>query len=290
MAAVDDTIKVTRPDQRFSYIVLCASLVLVTVVGGVRATYIPGVYYAIALVQFTVICLAAWRVGVSAVRAKSEERRELAMAGGLLITPWALFSLLPGIGAPPQATAAENQVRYLILVIDAIAIAGGLVVLRHGLSKTGERFYSMLGFVAIMLASPLFVIFATERVGAYRSMESAGSMHEVPGLALLDDLAHVLLIISVALTYLATAWFAASLRRTQWFGRKAIRAFQGVSLFAAFCVGIGLAETLGSREPAISGFREWVAIPGSTVFLIPAVAWIMPLLIGLLLIRRAGKA
>jgi hypothetical protein len=40
-----------RFDRRLSYIVLCVSLVLVTVVFGARATYIPKVYYALAVVQ-----------------------------------------------------------------------------------------------------------------------------------------------------------------------------------------------------------------------------------------------
>ena len=185
--------------RRLSYIVLCASLALVTLLAGARATYVPGVYYTLGLVQFAVICLAAWKVGLSAVRDEPEERRNLAVAGGLLITPWALFSLVPGLGAPWLATAAENQVRYLILVINAIAIAGGFVVLRYALSQAGERFYSTLGFAAIMLAGPLFVIFSTEKVVAYRAIEHATSGQLPPEFTLLADLSRVLLTFSAAL-------------------------------------------------------------------------------------------
>ena len=279
--------------RRLSYIVLCASLVLATVLTGVRATYSHGVYYALALVQFTVICLAAWKVGVSAVRAESEERRKLAVAGGLLVTPWALFSLLPGMGAPLQATASENQVRYLIVAINSIAIAGGLVVLRQALSDAGERFYSTLGFAATMLAGPLFVIFATERVGAYGAMVRAGSLEEAPGLASLHLLSHVLLIFGAALTYLAVAAFAASLGRTQWLGRTASRVCVGISFFAVLCLGVAMAAALESPQAPLSGIKLWLATLGPTVFMIPAVpavSWIMPLLFRVLLLRRAGKA
>ncbi len=275
--------------KRLSYVVLCASLVFVTVVGGVRATYVPRMYYALALVQFTTICLSAWNVGVSAIRSEPDERRELAIAGGLLVSPWALFSLLPGMGGPWQASAAENQVRYLVLFINAIAIAGGLVVLREALSEAGERFYSTLGFAATMLAGPLYVIFSAEKVGAYRAMERATSGELPPEFTSLADLSHVLLIVGAALTYLAVAAFAAALGRTRWFGRTAIRAFVGISLLAVLCVRIGLAETLGSAEVPPSGFKHWYSIPGSTVLLVPAVAWIMPCLLGIVLLRRAGN-
>ena len=293
MESVEVKIKKTRVSRRLSYIVLCAGLVLVTVVIGVRATYSPGVYYTLALVQFSVICIAAWKVGVSAVRAEPEERRKLAVAGGLLVIPWALFSLFPGIGAPPQATATENQVRYLIVAINAIAIAGGLVVLRQVLSEAGERFWSTLGFAATMLAGPLFVVIATERIGAYGAMVRAGSLEESPEFAPLHLLSHVLLILGAALTYLAVAAFAASLRRTQWLGRTASRVCVGISFFAVSCLAVAMAATLESPEAPMSGIKNWLATLGPTVFMIPAVpavSWIMPLLFGVLLLRRAGKA
>lgn len=175
--------------RRLSYIVLCVSLVLVTVVFGVRATYIPGVYYTLAVVQFTVIGLAAWNLGAWAIRAQAEERRKLAVAGGLLILPFALFSLLAGIGPPGLGqTHAENQMRYLILLIHEIAIAGGLVVLREALSEAGERFYSTLGFAAIMLATPLYLIWATILLGAHSSKELVSSGQVPPWANFLSEM------------------------------------------------------------------------------------------------------
>src|SRR5437870_1803123 len=86
--SVDDKIKKTRLSRRMSYIVLCSTLVLVTVVSAVRALRIPGVYHALAVVDFTVICIAGWNLGARAIRARAEEARRLAVAGGLLIMPW----------------------------------------------------------------------------------------------------------------------------------------------------------------------------------------------------------
>lgn len=55
---------------------------------------------------------------------------------------------------PWVATPAENQMRYLVLIVMAIAVAGGVVVLTEALAEAGERFYSTLGFAAILLPVP----------------------------------------------------------------------------------------------------------------------------------------
>jgi hypothetical protein len=278
-----------RLDRRLSYIVLFVGLVVVTVVFGVRAQYAPGVYYSLAVVQLTVISIAAWKLGASAVRAEAQDHRTLAVAGILLIAPFASFSFLAGFGPPWLATAPENQLRFTILLIDAIAIAGGLVLLREALSKAGERFYSALGFAAIMLAGPLYAIFAAIQLGFFRAIERAGPGQESPGISSLDELSLILIYVGAVLTYLATAAFAAALGRTQWLGRTASRAFVGASLLAVLCAGIKVAEALASPENSMWGFERWYTAPGFAL-MIPAVPWIMPYLFGVGLLRRAGDA
>src|SRR5207244_7078741 len=114
-------------------------------------------------------------------------------------------------GGPWQATAAENQMRYLVLIVMATAIAGGFVVLREALSQAGERFYATLGFAAIMLSGPLYLIWNTFAFGVFFAKEHAG---EVPqALHSLGDIFDLLLFVAGFLTYLATAAFAASLGR-----------------------------------------------------------------------------
>jgi hypothetical protein len=44
--------------------------------------------------------------------------------------------------------------RYLVLIVMAMAVAGGFVVLKEALGEVGERFYSTLGFAAVILAGP----------------------------------------------------------------------------------------------------------------------------------------
>src|SRR5437667_7391439 len=269
--------------RRVSYVFLCIFPFLSFVVFGVRAFRIPGVYQAVGVAYFAAIAIAAWTLGARAIRADAQDRRLLGLAGTLLITPFALVALLwVGLGGPWQATPAENQMRYLVLIVMATAIAGGFVVLREALSEAGERFYATLGFAAIMLSGPLYLIWNTFAFGVFFAKEHAG---EVPqALHSLGDTFDVLLDLGAVLTYLATAAFAASLGRVQWLGRRATRAFIIVSFVALLFLMI---RGLKYPDPrALS--TPWYTNPGFVVG-IPAVPFIMPFLFGVVLLRRAGE-
>lgn len=276
-----------RSDRRVGYVFLCISpfLLMGTMV---RTLRIPGVYQAIAGTLVTAIAIAAWKVGARAIRADAEERRRLALAGALLVAAWAVLSLFfPGLGPPQQATAAENQLRYLALLIAGALIVGGFVALKEALTEAGERFYSTLGFAATMLAAPLVLIFTVIQLGAYRAMERPSAGQETSGMTSLDELSILLLFFGCMLSYVATAAFAAALGRTLWLGRTASRAFVGTSLFALLCVGIKVAVVLGSPQDPMWAFKTWYTIPG-LVFSIPAMPLIIPYLMGVKLLHRAG--
>jgi hypothetical protein len=268
--------------RRVSYVFLCIVPFLNFVVVGVRFFRVPGVYQAVGVTYFAAIAIAAWTLGARAIRADAQDRRLLGLAGTLLVTSFALVALLwVGLGAPWQATAAENQMRYLVLIVMATAIAGGFVVLREALSEAGERFYATLGFAAIMFSGPLYLIWNTFAFGAFFGKEHAG---EVPAaIVSLRDTLDVLLDLGAVLTYLATAGFAASLGRVQLLGRKATRAFIIVSFVALLFLMI---RGLQYPDPrALS--TPWYTNPGFVVG-IPAVPFIMPFLLGVVLLRRAG--
>lgn len=269
--------------RRVSYVFLCIVPFLNFVVVGVRAFRVPGVYQAAGVAYFAAIAIAAWTLGARSIRADAEDRRLLGLAGTLLVTSFALVALLwVGLGAPWQATVAENQMRYLVLIVMTTAIAGGFVVLREALCEAGERFYATLGFAAIMLSGPLYLIWNIFAFGAFFGKEHAG---EVPAaIVSLRDTLDVLLDLGAVLTYLATAGFAASLGRVQWLGRRATRAFIIVSFVALLFLMI---RGLQYPDPrALS--TPWYTNPGFVVG-IPAVPFIMPFLFGVVLLRRAGE-
>ena len=98
----------------------------------------------------------------------------------------------------------------------------------------------------------------------------------------LGDMLDILLFVAAFLTYLATLAFAASLGRVQWLGRGASRAFMivnGVALLFLIIRG------LQYPDPKLA--TPWYTNPGFVVG-IPAVPFIMPFLLGVVLLRRAG--
>ena len=177
-----------------------------------------------------------------------------------------LFSFLPGIGPPGDQTPAESELRYLILLVSAIAI--GFAVLKDALATTGEKFFSTIGGATIFIATPLYLVLGTIAVGYFRA-KSAASAGQVPAAMLtLAELSEILLFVGGALTYVATAAFAVSLGRSGLLGRRASSVFATLSLIALLCLAI---RGLWFPNPKVV-FTHWYAIPGYIVG-IPAVPW-----------------
>jgi hypothetical protein len=153
-------------------------------------------------------------------------------------------------------------------------------LLREALSGAGERFYATLGFAAIILSGPLYLIWNIFAFAAFFGKEHAGEMPAA--IVSLRDMLDLLLFVAGFLTYLATAAFAASLGRVQWLRRGAARAFMIVNAVALlFLVMRGIQYPDGRATP-------WYTSPGFIVG-IPAVPFIMPFLLGVVLLRRAGE-
>ena len=269
--------------RRISYWFLCATPFIAFGAVAVRPLRIPGVYHVIGGVLFAAIFTAAWTLGARAVRADVQGRRQLALAGMLLLTPFAMVALFwVGLGGPWAATAAENQMRYLVLIAMALAATGGFVVLKEALNQAGERLYSTFGFAAVMLACSLYLIWDAFVFGRHFAQEHGG---EIPqAIVSLGPFLNLLLCLAGALTYVATAAFAASLARTGWLGRKASRAYIIVSFIALFFIVILVMELPDTK--AVS--QPWYVIPGGFMVGIPALPWIMPAWLGVVLLRRAG--
>ena len=270
-----------RTARRISYIFLCALPFLDLVVVGVRAFRIAGVYQAIGGVLFAAILSAAWILGARVIGSGAAGARRLGLAGALLIVPWAIISLLwVGLGAPFQATAPENYMRFLVLLANATVVASAFVALKEELYDAGERFYSTVGFAVSIPAGAAYLVCISMSVA-----------HSVPGLAgkeasseaLLGQIYSVLEFVACALTYIATAAFAASLGQSRWLGRSAARAYMMVSM-----VLVLLLVARGLSYPEVSGdTAPWYTRPG-LIAGIPAIPWIMPGLLGVVSLRRAG--
>lgn len=271
-----------RTARRISYIFLCTLPFIDLAVAGVRALRIPGVHQAVGAFLFAAIVIAAWVLGARVIGSTATERRLLALAGALLIAPWAMISLLwVGVGAPFQATAAENHMRFLVLLASVVVVASAFVALKEELHEAGERFYSTIGFASSILAGTAYLVCISMSVAnsiavlTDKASSSAG---------FLIGLYSVMEFVACVLTYISTAAFAASLRRAGWLGRNAAFAFvasSGVLVLLLVMRGLSFPELSGNTAP-------WYTRPG-LIAGIPAIPWIMPCLLGVILLRRAGE-
>lgn len=143
--------------RRVSCIFLWSAPLLVAGVVGVRALRIPGLYQALGITWFAAIVGAAWGVSARAIRSGVEAKQRVGLVAGLFLLPFALVSLLwVGLGTPGEASPAENKMRFLILLLGAIAVTGGFAVLEQALHEAGERLYLRLGLSRVSLpAAPI---------------------------------------------------------------------------------------------------------------------------------------
>jgi hypothetical protein len=133
-----------------------------------------------------------------------------------------------------------------------------------------------------MLAGPLYLVWDTFMFAVFTAKAQSG---EVPAaLVALDGAMDVLLDLAEILTYAATIALAVALGRVRWLARGAALAFVALNVVALLLlVNRGLAY-LAPSELA----TRWYTTPGFIVG-IPAVPYVMPFLLGVVLLRRAGE-
>jgi hypothetical protein len=266
--------------RRFCYWLLIVIFIVAIVLAAIRPLRVSPFYQLVGVLQFAAMALAAWILGARAITTNAREAGFAALAGIFLITPFALLALLwVGLGPPWEATPPENQMRYLVLAAMTIAVVLGFVVLREAL---GEPDKNSVGFAAILLAGPLYLIFNAFGFGVATARLHGQGIP--PAFRELNSVIDFILFLAGALTYVAAASFAVSLGQAKWIGRGAARAFTIISLIALLLLVI---RGLHFPDPkALSA--PWYTNPGFIVG-IPALPFIIPFLFGVVLLRRAGE-
>ena len=269
--------------RRISYFFLCVFPFLSGAVTGARPLRIAGVYQVIGGLLFAAVAIAAWTVGARVIGVKEAGPRKLALAGVLFILPWAIISLLwVGIGPPFQATLPENYMRYLVLVSNSILVTSAFVVLKDALYEVGERFYSTIGFAASLAAGGAYLVCLNITL-AQVAVALGGD--KTPPPAILGLLFDGLEFFACLMTYVTTGLFAVALGEARLLGRGATRAYLiacGILVLLLVMRGLQYPEVSATTAP-------WYTRPG-LIAGIPAVPWIMPCLLGAVLLRRAGYA
>jgi len=268
--------------------ILALCLIAILVLFAAPADYPPTVHALIVSVALLASLAALWFAGASSViSSRADDTLRLRAAGAaLLVAPFILFGLAPGVGPPREQPVQDNELRFLLLAIDPMCVCAGLLLLKEASAGAGDRLHGSIGMAAIGLATPLYVAFAlVQRVdyvaadlGYTWAPSVTGHLRE---LTALDAFSMAALFLGSALTYIATAAFARSLARVGWLSRGAALGVQGVC-------GLGLAFLLarGFAYPnPHAAFSNWYTVPGFIAG-IPAVPWIPLCVIGVLTLRR----
>ncbi|HKQ47688.1 MAG TPA: hypothetical protein VJZ71_06445 [Phycisphaerae bacterium] len=269
--------------RRIAYIFLCVLPFLAVAAVSARPLRSVGVYQGIGGLLFTAVVIAAWSVGARVIGLKEAGARKLALAGVLFILPWAIISLLwVGIGPPFQATVRENYMRYLVLVSNSILVTSAFVVLKEALYEGGERFYATIGFAANVTAGGAYLVCLNMSL-AHVAVAMGGD--KTPPPAILGTLYSALEFFACLMTYVTTGIFAVALGQARLLGRGATRAY-----VIACGIFVLLLVLRGLQFPEISANTAPLYTRPGVIAGIPAIPWIMPCLLGAVLLRRAGDA
>jgi cytochrome bd-type quinol oxidase subunit 2 len=268
--------------RRIAYVFLCALPFLDLALAGARPLRVSPVYQIVGIALFVFVVLAAWAVGARTIRSGEDSTRKLALSGLLLLMPYVLIALLwIGIGAPFQASASENYMRYLVLITSTVCVTGGFIILHDSLPERGERLYSSAGFAAAIPAGAAYLVCLGMSL-AGTGMRLNGDTTPPP--SIFGHMYDALEFVACTTTYLATALFAVALARANLLGRGGARGYA-----IANVVLIALIVTRGVGFPEISeNSAPWYTRPG-VIAGIPAIPWLMPALLGGVLLKRAGE-
>jgi len=266
--------------RRVAYVFLCALPFVSIVFASARPLRTAGLSQILGVVLFAAIVIAVWIAGPRKVDLREEGRRKQALAGVLLIVPWAIVSLLwVGLGPPFQATLPENYMRYLVLVWSSIIVTIGFVIQKDVLSDSGERICSTVGLATALTAGAAYLICLNLSLA-----ETALALHggETRPSAILGNYYSAIEFVACVTTYVTTAVLAAGMGRVRLLGRGAAAGYVTMASILVLLVilrGLEFPEISANTAP-------WYTRPG-VIAGIPAIPWIMPGLLGAVLLRRA---
>jgi hypothetical protein len=266
--------------RRIGDVFLCALPFVAIAFASARPLRTAGLSQIIGVVLFAAVVGAAWLAAPRKADLKEEGRCKQALAGLLLIVPWSTVSLLwVGLGPPFQATLAENYMRYLVLVWSSIVVTIGFVIFGDVLKDAGERICSTVGLATAVIAGAAYLVCLNLSL-AQVALALRGA--ETPSPAILGDYYSAIEFVACVMTYATTAVLATGMGRVRLLRRGSAAAYVTVS-----SVLVLLIILRGLEFPEISATAApWYTSPG-VIAGVPAIPWIMPCLLGAVVLRRA---
>ena len=236
------------------------------------------------------VCLMIWALSILSVpvlKTQDKEKKHLTASALFLIIPWIFISIIGGLGRPPFGNTAEwiasqteQEIRYIVLIIAGILYAFGFALLREKLRNTSGDFYSMIGFIAMQIAIPLFVMdmtFLNFYVNKLYGIMSESGLNKVPEWAKpTANQFNFFPVIIGSLIFISTAAFATALKKTGQLKPAACNIYIAISLLGF------LLTVLPNAVPEPLATASFIAT-------IPAVPLFMPYLMGINLLKTTNR-
>lgn len=243
-------------------------------------------YLPIWFVNACFMVAAAWTLGLHVFRGSDPEKKNYGVIGMFLFTPWIFISVFGGMGPLPPTikewldTITEQHIRYIILIVCGVIFTAGFALLWDKLRREGEHIFSILGFTGAMIKIPLFILSMTY-LGGYLIESFKIFVASDPGkrpdwYLPLRTLFSAVSFVEVGATWLAGAAFAASIRKAGWVKPVTARIYILFSILGFAC------SLLPTDAPGALNVLSYLSS-------IPAVSLIIPHLMGVNIIRRAGQ-
>ncbi|UOE51207.1 hypothetical protein MTO98_08970 [Mucilaginibacter sp. SMC90] len=273
--------------QKLSLVYLCLIPLIVAAIGFGIGHISYQIYLPVWLINACLMIVAAWNLGGYQLKSNDRSILQQVTTSLLLFAPWLLFSIFAGMGPPPATlqgwvnSAAEQQIRYTILIAGGILLAFGSALLKVKLQAAGENLYSVMASAAINLAVPLFVInmafWGYYLTDAFRIFIQLDATKRPDWYGPVKSLFYMISITEVLLMYLGTVFFAVSLKVTGLFNPVVCRYYIFFGL-----TGMVLVVLPPSWPEPFKTVSYLVAVP--------AIAFIMPYLIGVHLLKKTKAA
>jgi hypothetical protein len=245
------------------------------------------IYVPIWILNICLMTAATWMLASPGLKTNDVDTKHIVASAVLLILPWMFISMIGGMGPPPfgqpavwLASVTEQEVRYIILIVAAVLNIFGFAVLREKLKNTSGNLYSKIGFTALQIAIPIFILdmiflcYYVEEL--YRIMITSSLVKSPDWSRPMGSQARYIAIVEDSLAFVATAAFAASLKFAGWFKPTPSLLYVAFSLLGA---------VLNMLPPSVPEPLATI----SFIATIPAVLFLMPYFMAINLLKHAGE-
>ncbi|MBI1342142.1 MAG: hypothetical protein GC171_04305 [Terrimonas sp.] len=272
-------------------------VILFVLATGRGSYYLPvwsmGFFLPIWIMNIILMIISAWFLGAYTIKNNDTEKKQLAFIACFLIAPFLFLSLVGGMGAPPESlketleNVTRERIRYSFIITSGILMGIGLILLREKLRQTKGNFYAQLGYAAIVIALPVFIVVnsfwhtvsLSVTSDIFNSKAGSGSASFPEWFSFFRNQVWVLNVAEVCLTYLAIAAFASALKAAQLFHKTPSLIYSLISFLAIICI---LSYPSYASQTV---YPDFPFIP----LMIPAVPMLVIYYIGINLLRKAGE-